>query len=235
MPRFHRILFVLALAGCAATAQDIGPSGHGIVEVEGWTVSLDRSLLDGRSRALGEEVIEALAGELAEISATLPQRRVVELQRFPIRIDADHPLERIQYHPNVDWLIEHEHDPTLVKSVHIPRAAQFVELVRSGSQPWVMLHELAHAWHDAILGFDHEPIRRAWESAVASKRFESVVHVSGEPRRHYGLTNHMEYFAETSEAYFGKNDYFPFDRAELAEVDPLGLQAVEAAWRVDSQ
>ncbi|MAF67700.1 MAG: metallopeptidase [Planctomycetes bacterium] len=231
----RNLLFVFALVGCAATAEDIAPSGHATVEVEGWTVSLDRSLLVGRGEAIGKQVIEALAGELAEIASTLPAERVAELRGFPIRIDADHALERIQYHPSADWLIEHDHDPSLVKCVHIPRARSFVDLVRSNSQPWVMLHELAHAWHDAVLGFDHEPIRRAWEGAVASKRFESVVHVSGVPRRHYGLTNHMEYFAETSEAYFGKNDYFPFDRTELAEVDPQGLRVIEAAWSVEAR
>jgi dipeptidyl-peptidase-4 len=27
----------------------------------------------------------------------------------------------------------------------------------------------------------------------------------------------MEYFAETTEAYFSRNDFFPFTRAELLE------------------
>ncbi|MDP6538580.1 MAG: metallopeptidase [Planctomycetota bacterium] len=231
----RNLLFVLVLAGCSATAQDVAPRGHATVEVEGWTVSMDRALVDGVDAAVGAEALATLTGELAEIAATLPRERVEELRRFAIRVDADHALDRIQYHPDVNWLIEHRHDPALAKTVHIPRARDFVELMRTQSQPWVMLHELAHAWHDAVLGFDHEPILRAWERAVASKRFESVVHVSGQPRRHYGLTNHMEYFAETSEAYFGKNDYYPFDRAELAEVDPEGLRAVEAAWRVETR
>ena len=30
--------------------------------------------------------------------------------------------------------------------------------------------------------------------------------------RHYALTNHKEFFAEMSEAYFGMNDFFPFNR-----------------------
>jgi dipeptidyl-peptidase-4 len=30
----------------------------------------------------------------------------------------------------------------------------------------------------------------------------------------------MEYFAESTEAYFGRNDFFPFDRRELTRHDP---------------
>jgi hypothetical protein len=30
----------------------------------------------------------------------------------------------------------------------------------------------------------------------------------------------MEFFAEMTEAYFGVNDFFPFNRAELKEAEP---------------
>ncbi|MEE8389889.1 MAG: hypothetical protein V3S14_03710, partial [Anaerolineae bacterium] len=36
----------------------------------------------------------------------------------------------------------------------------------------------------------------------------------------YALKNDKEYFAESSEAYFGTNDFFPFVRAELRRHDP---------------
>ncbi|MGO9112581.1 MAG: hypothetical protein ACLP9L_25400 [Thermoguttaceae bacterium] len=32
----------------------------------------------------------------------------------------------------------------------------------------------------------------------------------GQHVRHYALTDHKEFFAEMSEAYFGMNDFFPF-------------------------
>ena len=34
------------------------------------------------------------------------------------------------------------------------------------------------------------------------------------------LTDHKEFFAEMSEAYFGMNDFFPFNRAELKREEP---------------
>jgi hypothetical protein len=40
----------------------------------------------------------------------------------------------------------------------------------------------------------------------------------------------QEYFAELSEAYWGKNDFYPFTRSELLQHDPLGYEAVKRAW-----
>ncbi len=53
----------------------------------------------------------------------------------------------------------------------------------------------------------------------------------GEVRvKHYGLNNHKEYFAESTEAYFGVNDFYPFVRAELKEHDPKMFGVLEAVW-----
>ena len=38
--------------------------------------------------------------------------------------------------------------------------------------------------------------------------------------RAYALTTPQEYFAEGTEAFFGRNDFFPYDRAELRRHDP---------------
>ena len=43
----------------------------------------------------------------------------------------------------------------------------------------------------------------------------------------------MEYWAESSEAYFAVNDIYPFVRAELREHDPQMARFVERYWGVD--
>jgi hypothetical protein len=48
--------------------------------------------------------------------------------------------------------------------------------------------------------------------------------------RAYALTNDREYFAETTEAFFGRNDFFPFDRAELERADPAACEMLRQAW-----
>ena len=42
----------------------------------------------------------------------------------------------------------------------------------------------------------------------------------------------MEYFAEGTEAYFDRNDFYPFVRAELKEHDPVLHDLLEEIWGV---
>ena len=44
--------------------------------------------------------------------------------------------------------------------------------------------------------------------------------------------DHKEYFAELSEAYWGRNDYFPYTRQELKTYDPTGFAVLEQIWKV---
>ncbi|MEY3852867.1 MAG: hypothetical protein RI910_1847, partial [Verrucomicrobiota bacterium] len=46
------------------------------------------------------------------------------------------------------------------------------------------------------------------------------------------MTNQMEYFAETTEAYFDRNDMEPFDRVELQAKDPDMLKVIEKIWGI---
>jgi len=48
----------------------------------------------------------------------------------------------------------------------------------------------------------------------------SVLFVAGGKRKHYALTNEREFFAEMTEAYFGMNDFAPFNRGELLAQEP---------------
>jgi hypothetical protein len=54
--------------------------------------------------------------------------------------------------------------------------------------------------------------------------------VKGHRTRHYALTNHKEYFAEGTEAYFGANDFHPFVRAELKSFDPELHRVLREIW-----
>jgi hypothetical protein len=57
-----------------------------------------------------------------------------------------------------------------------------------------------------------------------------VLHIDGRRTRHYALTDQKEFFAEMSEAYFGMNDFFPFNRAELQEAEPDLLELLRNIW-----
>jgi len=92
------------------------------------------------------------------------------------------------------------------------------------------MHELAHAYHDQVLGFDDEEIIAAFQQAKKAKIYESVLAHNHRKVKHYSLTNHKEYFAESTESYLGVNDFYPFVRAELKEHDPRMFFLQEKIW-----
>lgn len=112
----------------------------------------------------------------------------------------------------------------------IPDVADFVSPRHNNEQPWVVLHELAHGYHNQVLGFDEARILKAWERYKDSGHGDSVLSISGKRRRHYALTDQKEFFAEMSEAYFGMNDFFPFNRAELKVEEPEIFELLQTIW-----
>ena len=118
----------------------------------------------------------------------------------------------------------------LAKCVHLPRAADLATRRNINEQPWVILHELAHAFHDQKLGFDEPRIKTAHERFKQSGHGDAALLYSGKRVKHYGLTNPMEFFAEMTESYFGTNDFFPFNRAELQESEPEVFQLLTEIW-----
>jgi hypothetical protein len=112
--------------------------------------------------------------------------------------------------------------------VEIGEAADFLREIKR--QPMMVLHELAHAYHDQVLGFGHEGVKACYDAAVKAKSYESVMFWNNKKVRHYALTNHKEYFAEATEAFFGQNDFYPFVKAELREHDPAIVRVLTEVW-----
>ena len=97
--------------------------------------------------------------------------------------------------------------------------------------PWVVLHELSHAYHDQVLGFDDARVEALWKKFRDSGKYQSVLTSPGYMREHYGLTNAKEFFAEMTEAYFGSNDFYPFVTGELKQAEPEVFKLLEEIWR----
>ncbi|MDE0959609.1 MAG: metallopeptidase [Planctomycetota bacterium] len=198
--------------------------------VEGWTIRVEKKLLR-QDPDLAAEALSLIEMQLRDLVWVLPPKRIEELQRVKIVMDLDRRgIKGLQYHPDLNWLKNGGHALDLHKVVHIPQARSYVHLKRSNVQPWVMLHEMAHAWHDQIITFEDPEIIDAFEQAVSSKRYENVLHINGRERRHYSLTDHKEYFAEGTEAFVGTNDFYPFVKPELKEHDPKLYRIMEKIW-----
>jgi putative heme-binding domain-containing protein len=212
-------------------AEPAKPTSHTERKLEGWTVRVDDRLLQAPNVDLGQRALRFLENKLADIKAVVPEERLKKLQSVTIVLDLTHgKLRPMQYHPSAGWLKANGYPADLVKCVHIPRAADLPTKRNINEQPWVILHELAHAYHDQVLGFDEPRIKEAYEKYKKSGRGEKTLLYNGRRVRHYALTNQMEFFAEMTEAYFGVNDFFPFNRAELKEAEPAIYALLQDIW-----
>jgi alpha-L-fucosidase 2 len=197
------------------------PKEHSVRELEGWHVRVDKRLLQGPDALLGAACLKSLAARLADINAVVAPDKLEKLHGVTIELDLTcGDLNAMQYHNEVAWLKENGFSPNLVHCVHIPVAAELLEPRQINVQPWCVLHELAHAYHDQYLGYDEARIRDAYAAYKKSGHGDSCLLVTGEKVRHYALTNQMEFFAEMSESYFGFNDFYPFNRGELMQAEP---------------
>jgi hypothetical protein len=223
------LLFFLSLAAISFRAHSAElPTKHTLREIEGWSVRVDDRLLSGEGANNGERAVKLLTARLVAITIVVPEPALSNLRAVVIQLDLDYgKLTPAQYHPSADWLKENGYSEDLSKCVHIPNAEQFLSPFENHRMPWVVLHELAHAYHDQVLGFENERIAAVWKTFCDSGKYQSVLTSQGHQREHYGLTNPKEFFAEMTEAYFGSNDFYPFVTGELKQAEP-GIYALMA-------
>lgn len=244
----------LLAVGCAGTVVSASPSpvtppvqhpaaqtepadGFETRTIEGWTVHINRKLL-GETADTTEKAVVLLTRQLQAIRRVVPAGPLSHLQKVTLWVDPEYPgtTPRAEYHPDAGWLRDHGRDPRMARGIEITNVRIFPAECRR--MPWFILHELAHAYHDQVLGFDQPDILAAYKHAVASKSYDAVERFHGDPKRPntieraYAMTNEKEYFAEDTEAFFGRNDFFPFTRDQLRKHDPEMFRVLQKVWQV---
>lgn len=217
----------VAFASPSGSARD----GHVVQEMEGWKVRVDRRLVEGADAPRGQRALDLLRARLVAIATVVPEAPLARLRAVTIQLDRDVPgLEAMQYHPSAEWLESHGYSRELARCVHIPSVDDFLSPFENHRMPWVVLHELAHAYHDQVLGFDEPRVAAAWEAFRAKETTRSVLTSPGGTREHYGRTNPQEFFAEMTESYFGSNDFYPFVAGELEHSEPATFALLAEIW-----
>ena len=225
---------LLAIEPAQAAAEAAKPVSHEVRQIEGWQVHVDARLLESQKTDSAAGALDILQRRLADVRLILPAASVTRLQQVPIWLDATHgKLKPAQYHPSAGWLKANGYDPGLAKAVHIPDAGLYAGVRHQRVQPWSVLHELAHAYHDQVLGFENPEIMQAWEAFRDTHKYDKTLHIEGGMTPHYALTNQKEFFAEMTEAYFGVNDFYPFNRAELKQAEPELFEKMGRWWSVN--
>ena len=241
-----RLLVILVLIGRAAAQSapaspdvqspaDVALSRYAAKQVAGWTV-----LVHPEAEALDvmryRRVMAALACDLESVSREIPPDALAAIRGVKIvvtpRMHARDGLSGrgMCYHDSAGWLTTHGLDAARQGVVEICNMEDF--LAWRAEQPLMTLHELAHAYH-AMIGFDRPDVAAAYSAARTLGQYRGVEYALAGPherRDAYALTNEREYFAELSEAYFGRNDFFPFTRDDLRRYDVGGFTVVQSLW-----
>ena len=220
---------VPAKPGPSKSAWD-ATDAYEVRKVQGWKVLVNKKFLAADS-GLAERVLVHLQDHLYRIAHRLPPKAVGKLRQITIWIEEKHPKHPCMcYHVSEHWLRSNGMNPEKVGAVEIANGVNFLEWTKT--QPWMVLHELAHGYHHRFLpkGYENDEVMKAYKEAMEKKLYDSVLDSGGGKRKHYACNNQMEYFAEATEAYFGANDYFPFVRAELKMHDPTGYAMIGKLW-----
>lgn len=179
------------------------------------------------------QTLSVLKEKLIELSSIVPKNQLKLLKKVPICIEYKFNKDRaIWYHKSKEWVLENGYPAEIAKCVEICNMKNFLSWQKL-NQPYIVLHELAHAYHDRELGLDNTEVLLAYDNALSSQIYEQVEYNLGGQKRAYALNNVEEYFAEITEAYLGINDYFPFNRSQLKDFDPMGYELMVKTWGVN--
>jgi hypothetical protein len=207
-------------------------------EIRGWTLRIDERLIAKDSAAV-EKAVGLLDKHLETIIRLVPAKAVAELKKVPLNFTLPYSTIRstAEYHGGLEWIKQSGREIALAKAVEFTNVQRFE--AETKRMPVFVLHELAHAYHDKIVtgGYQNPDILGAYQKAKASGTYDAVKRWTGEkfvdkPTKAYAMNNQMEYFAESTESYFDRNDMEPFDRAELRAKDPGMLMVVEKVWGI---
>jgi hypothetical protein len=204
-------------------------------ELLGWRLHIRKELRESDPEKL-DLALKILRKQLEEIVSVVPASAVEKLRRVPLWFSPVYPGEqpRCEYHPGASWLKEHGRDPAMEKGVEFSNIGIFEAEYRR--MPNFALHELAHAYHDQCLdqGFSNAQVAERYREAKDSSKYEQVEQRFGDGRstntRAYAMSNPAEYFAESTEAYFSTNDFYPFTREQLEKHDPQMAELLGKLW-----
>ncbi len=200
----------------------------------GWNVEVHERLVKEQPQQL-QLALELLEAQLREIDRVVPPPSVEQLRKVKLWLSPEYPGTgpRAEYHPGRAWLVENGRNPEMVRGVEFTNVRMFPAEIRR--MPNFVLHELAHAYHDQVLGNGNREVRAAYEAAKTGGTYERVERQDASGRKHfdraYAMASPQEYFAELTEAFFIRNDFFPYTREEAVKHDPKAVQLLARLWK----
>ena len=224
----------------------VAVQGFYTIEHEGFKFKIREEVYETQD---AERAMTLLKKNLSEINQLLPESALKVMKKNPIWMEKDLTDGAAWYHNNKDWLAQQGY---MTEKWHCVELCNYVHYVSwtNQNQPYMVLHELCHLYHDQALagGFENKDVKDAYNHAMNAGLYVNTAYRLDKNtliqhyddyyhQKVYATNNCMEYFSEICEAYWGENDYFPFNYEDLKSYDPTGFALMEKVWgkRADKQ
>jgi hypothetical protein len=202
--------------------------------VEGFTVVLsDETMRHLDDPDFKKKPIEVLEQEFKAITAAMPAKSIKILQRLLFFIEWDNREKlgngrvgralAVYYGGHQINMLAKGMPPLKAKNITVLSMASLTRehQPERDSGRCVLLHEIAHAVHDQLLGPKNATVFAAYKQALERKFVDKDA---------YAATNEMEFFAEMTCAYYDQLDYHPRTREALQKLDPVTYKVMEEVW-----
>jgi hypothetical protein len=210
--------------------------GYETREIQGFKMLLSTQAIKEGKKDKGKP-FQALLTEFDGLAEVLPSSTLKPLRRVLIWIEWDNldwanPRTLAKYYGGSIWSLAPSEHPLKSNAIELLSLKKLtVEKNLSTERTrLVLLHELAHAVHHVVVGFDNRDVLFAYKQAMDRRLYDRVQTENGGLERAYAATNAREYFAELTCAYLDRCYYFPFTREDLRDHDPTGYRLMESVW-----
>jgi len=218
--------------------------GYEARKYNGFTFLLSTLAIFEGKKAHGKP-FTALTEEFDRLVEVLPKTSVPPLRKVLIWIEWDnidelYPNALAKYYHASIWALPPTAQSLKVASIEVLSLKNLAREKDLAVDRLVLLHELAHAVHDRIVGFDNQDVLFAYQQAMDRRLYDikadKAKNGAGPFGRrvfrstYYAGTNANEYFAELTCAYLDRLLYYPFNRDELKEYDAAGYRLMEKVW-----
>jgi hypothetical protein len=235
---FVLLLGLFVLVTQSETVNAAAVVGYSPTTVQGHSVWISDEF-SSKDPGLLKRVLATLKKDFQQIDNLMPAAAKAAISSTAIWLELETgPLGEVSgngavYHPSSAWLKKHGQEPAMVRGIQVCSARNYLKW-RNGKVGMTVLHELAHAYYHDIKK-ERSQVKVAYKRAAKKGIYNKVGYMQSEKKsgqlfKAYAMTNPHEYFAELSEAYFGCNDYFPYNRQQLKEHDPEGYEIVHKIW-----
>lgn len=219
------------------------PNGYELQNISGFTILVPNNLPRFPIDRWQRTPLQVLEQDLDDLRRVIGPKFLPMATSVPIWInwnaqDPKAPGIVAAYYGETSKALERfGQNPLKTNCIEIFSLKRLSEIRQPGSkfQQVVTLHEMAHAIHHRLLGFDAVEVNSAFQQAVERKLYDEVSDRFGRRCRAYARVSGPEYFAELSCAYLDSCHFYPFTYADLKEHDPVGFALMESVWKRPEQ